>query len=76
MMETFGWSNYPKCDAVYWNKPVKETCPKCSAPLLLEKTTKKDGTIRYCQNKECDYKMAVDNTNVTLGDKTEDTFTA
>ena len=38
---------------------------KCSAPFLLEKTTKKDGTVRYCQNEDCDYKMAVDNANVT-----------
>jgi DNA topoisomerase-1 len=36
---------------------VTEPCPKCSAPFLLEKTTKKDGTIRYCGN--CDYKIAV-----------------
>ncbi len=47
--------------------------PEC---IVLEKTTKKDGTIRYCQNEECDYKMAVDNTNVTLGGKTEDTVAA
>jgi hypothetical protein len=29
--------------------------------FVFEKTTKKDGTIRYCQNEDCDYKMAVDN---------------
>jgi hypothetical protein len=34
-------------------------------PFLLEKMTKKDGTIRYCQNEECDYKMSVDNMDVT-----------
>jgi len=61
----YGCVNYPKCDIVYWDKPVKETCPKCSMPFLLEKTTKKDGTVRYCQNEDCDYKMAVDNTDVT-----------
>jgi DNA topoisomerase-1 len=60
----YGCVNYPKCDVVFWDKPVKETCPKCSMPFLLEKTTKKDGTIRYCQNEDCDYKMAVDNPNV------------
>ena len=59
----YGCANYPKCDVVFWDKPVKETCPKCSMPFLLEKTTKKDGTVRYCQNEECDYKMAVDNVN-------------
>ena len=50
----YGCSNYPKCDAVFWDKPVGEPCPKCNAPFLLEKTTKKDGTTRYCNN--CDYK--------------------
>ncbi|MGI8468269.1 MAG: type I DNA topoisomerase [Pyrinomonadaceae bacterium] len=55
----YGCTNYPKCDEVYWDKPIAEACPKCSAPMLFEKTTKKDGTIRYCQNEACDYKIAV-----------------
>ena len=55
----YGCSNYPKCDAVYWDKPVAEICPKCHAPFVLEKTTKKDGTFRYCQNEGCDYKLSV-----------------
>jgi DNA topoisomerase-1 len=59
----YGCANYPKCDVVFWDKPVAETCPKCSMPFLLEKTTKKDGTVRYCQNEDCDYKIAVDNAN-------------
>lgn len=54
----YGCGNYPKCDAVFWDKPVAESCPQCSAPFLLEKTTKKEGTIRYCQNEDCDYKIA------------------
>jgi DNA topoisomerase-1 len=57
----YGCANYPKCDVVFWDKPVLETCPKCSTPFLLEKTTKKDGTVRYCQNEDCDYKIPVDN---------------
>jgi DNA topoisomerase I len=61
----YGCSNYPKCDAVFWDKPVAEACPKCTAPFLLEKTTKRDGTVRHCKNEDCDYKMAVGNTNVT-----------
>jgi len=59
----YGCANYPKCDVVFWDRPVKETCPQCSMPFLLEKTTKRDGTVRYCQNEECDYKITVDNTN-------------
>lgn len=56
----YGCVNYPKCDEVYWDKPVAEPCPQCKAPFLLEKTTKKDGTVRYCKNEDCDYKMSVD----------------
>ena len=49
----YGCSEYPKCNVVYWDKPVLETCPDCNAPFLLEKTTKKQGTFRYCANEEC-----------------------
>jgi len=35
---------------------VLEHCPKCSEPFLLEKTTKKQGTFRYCGNAECGYR--------------------
>ena len=55
----YGCTNYPKCDAVYWDKPIIEPCPKCSAPFIFEKTTKKEGTIRYCQTEGCDYKITV-----------------
>jgi DNA topoisomerase-1 len=53
----YGCANYPKCDSVYWDKPVIETCPQCQAPFLLEKTTKKQGTFRYCARaEECGYR--------------------
>lgn len=52
----YGCTEYPKCEVVYWDKPVEESCPKCNAPFLLEKTSKRDGTYRYCANKdECGY---------------------
>jgi DNA topoisomerase-1 len=55
----YGCSEYPKCDAVYWDKPVSEPCPKCHAPFVLEKTTKRDGTVRICAQEGCDYKAEV-----------------
>lgn len=61
----YGCNNYPKCDAVYWDKPIDEPCPKCSAPFVLEKTTKKEGTVRYCNNEGCDYKIAVSDLSET-----------
>jgi DNA topoisomerase-1 len=52
----YGCGTYPDCDRVYWDKPVAEICPKCNAPFLLEKTTKKQGTFRYCANADCGYR--------------------
>jgi DNA topoisomerase-1 len=51
----FGCSNYPDCDFVLWNRPVNEPCPKCSAPYLVEKITKKLGRQILCNNEDCDY---------------------
>lgn len=50
----FGCSNYPECDFISWDKPIKEKCPKCEG-VLTEKGTKK-GTVVKCINPECDYK--------------------
>jgi DNA topoisomerase-1 len=51
----FGCSNYPDCDFVLWNRPIAEPCPKCAAPFLVEKTTKKHGRQLLCTNDSCDY---------------------
>jgi DNA topoisomerase I len=51
----FGCSNYPDCDFVLWNRPIVEKCPKCDAPYLVEKITKKLGRQLLCNNEECDY---------------------
>jgi DNA topoisomerase-1 len=56
----YGCSSYPKCDFVLWQRPVAEACPQCSAPYLLEKSTKRDGTFRYCNEEACDYKVPVE----------------
>ncbi|MGH9839088.1 MAG: type I DNA topoisomerase [Blastocatellia bacterium] len=53
----YGCSEYPKCDAVFWDKPVAEACPQCNKPFLLEKyNAKKGDTIRYCSDESCGYK--------------------
>ena len=51
----FGCSNYPDCDFVLWNRPVVEPCPKCGAPFMVEKTTKRLGRQILCNNEDCDY---------------------
>jgi DNA topoisomerase I len=53
----YGCSNYPECNFVVWNKPVKKKCPKCGG-LMVEK--KKSGHKVYkCINKECAYEEVV-----------------
>lgn len=52
----YGCDRYPDCDFVSWQKPVPETCPRCGSPYLLEKTTRKEGTVHFCPNKECGFK--------------------
>ncbi|MBN2319592.1 MAG: type I DNA topoisomerase [Acidobacteria bacterium] len=55
----YGCSNYPDCDFVLWNKPVPQACPLCGAKYTITKTTKKSGTVRYCNNENCKFKEAV-----------------
>jgi DNA topoisomerase-1 len=52
----YGCSQFPKCEFATWDKPVAKTCPQCDAKILLEKTTKKEGTFLTCLSKDCDYK--------------------
>ena len=51
----YGCANYPKCDFTLWDRPLAEPCPKCKAPFLVEKITKKHGRQLICKNEECDY---------------------
>ncbi len=45
----YGCSKWPDCDFALWDKPTKETCPKCKS-LLVEK-----GKKIACSNKDCDF---------------------
>ncbi len=65
----YGCTNYPKCDEVYWDKPSVEACPKCAATMLFTKTTKKDGTVKYCNVDTCDYKEQL--ADVPIGEVAE-----
>lgn len=47
----YGCSNYPNCNFVLWNEPVKEKCPKCGSIMVIKKS-KKEKQIT-CTNKEC-----------------------
>jgi DNA topoisomerase-1 len=63
----YGCAKYPDCDFVVWNKPVPEQCPECHAPYLLEKSTKREGLVRYCNEESCSYKVPVETEHVTSG---------
>ncbi|MBF0368683.1 MAG: type I DNA topoisomerase [Magnetococcales bacterium] len=52
----YSCSQYPKCKNALWNLPLKTPCPKCNAPFITEKTTKKWGTQHICVVEGCDYK--------------------
>ncbi|MBC7897441.1 MAG: type I DNA topoisomerase [Cytophagaceae bacterium] len=44
----FGCENYPTCDFVCWDKPVKETCPECGFEGAEAKSNKTRGEYRRC----------------------------
>ena len=51
--EAFGCSNYPKCDFITWDEPIKEKCPKCESYLVKKANNKK--VVYRCLNEQCDY---------------------
>ncbi|MCS6805820.1 MAG: type I DNA topoisomerase [Blastocatellia bacterium] len=55
----YGCSNYPACDVTLWDKPIKQACPQCGAAFLLEKVTRKQETIHYCYNTDCNYRVSI-----------------
>jgi DNA topoisomerase-1 len=56
----YGCSNYPDCDFVLWNKPVADPCPLCGAPFTVVKTTKRAGTVRFCNTEDCKFKESIE----------------
>ncbi|MBW2322817.1 MAG: type I DNA topoisomerase [Deltaproteobacteria bacterium] len=59
----FGCSEFPKCRFTLRNRPVKQTCPQCGSPYLVESPPKgasvgsSDRVALKCPNKNCDYKV-------------------
>ncbi len=56
----FGCSKYPECKTVIRGKPVREPCPRCQSPVLLEKFSKKTGPKLVCPNPECKYEQPLE----------------
>ena len=55
----FSCNRYPRCRFATWDRPVAEACPQCGAPFVVEKTTKRAGTVRRCLSEGCTYKETV-----------------
>jgi len=55
----YGCNRYPDCGFATWDKPVARECPACGAKLLVERTTKKQGTVQSCLNPDCGFKEQV-----------------
>jgi DNA topoisomerase-1 len=56
----YSCSQYPKCKNALWNKPIDRPCPKCGAPFVTEKVTKRNGTEHICVVEDCDWKEQIE----------------
>ncbi len=54
----YGCENYPGCDFVSWEKPVKDPCPVCGS-YMTEKRNKKGEVWHVCANENCRHKIEV-----------------
>jgi DNA topoisomerase-1 len=52
----YGCNRFPECTFATWDKPLNRECPVCGASFLVEKTTKKKGTIVSCMTEGCGFK--------------------
>ena len=56
----YGCNRYPKCSFASWDRPVAIPCPVCGNAYMVEKTTKRDGTLHVCPNRDCRHKQPPD----------------
>jgi DNA topoisomerase-1 len=54
----YSCNRYPDCKFASWDRPIPMPCPLCNAPFVVEKTTKRAGTVRRCLKEECDFQEA------------------
>ena len=51
----YSCSRYPACKFALWDRPVPQPCPRCDAPFLVEKVSKKKGTRLLCRREGCGF---------------------
>jgi len=44
----YGCSRYPSCTFGIWDRPVKQPCPSCAYPILVQKHTRTHGDYLQC----------------------------
>lgn len=54
----YGCNRYPTCSFASWDKPVPMACPVCGNAYMVEKTTKREGTMLACPNRDCKHRQA------------------
>ena len=64
----FGCSNYPNCDFVSWNEPIKEPCSKCGNYMTI-KYSKTKGKFAICSNTECGNTLPLEDNTEKKDDK-------
>ena len=55
----YSCNRYPKCKYALWDLPLDRPCPECGFPVIVEKTTKRDGTFRKCPKEGCNWREVV-----------------
>ena len=55
----YSCNRYPNCKFASWDQPVAQPCPLCHAPFVVEKTTKRAGTVRRCIKEGCTWQETV-----------------
>ena len=58
----YSCNRYPACKFASWDRPIPEPCPTCGAPFIVEKTTKRAGTVRRCLKEGCAFTETLENT--------------
>jgi DNA topoisomerase-1 len=52
----YGCRRYPQCTFTAYHRPIPGPCPECGRAYLLQKESKKEGTVVFCGNEACHYK--------------------
>ncbi len=55
----YSCTNYPTCKFALWTRPVREPCPRCSAPFVTERVGRGGKITRTCVKEECGYKQEI-----------------